>query len=129
MTLEQRLSLAGEVRAAGHNCAQSVLAAFPDVINLPADVTLRLGTALGGGLGLTGSTCGVLVAMALTEGMRTQGSPACKGPAYRAFASLSKEFGAKHGATLCPELKARNCSCDELIRSGITQYHNHLQKS
>ena len=127
LTLDRRLALARETRSKGYNCAQSVLAAFPDIFMLPQETCLRLGTALGGGLGTTGSTCGVLEAMALAEGMRTSGQPADKVAAYASYRSLHDAFMARHGDTLCPGLKARKIPCNELIYSGIEMYHNYIE--
>lgn len=126
LTLEQRLASARETRSKGYNCAQTVLSAFPDIFMLPQDTCLRLGSALGGGLGNTGSTCGVLGAMALAEGMRTQGLPADKAAAYKSYHALHDAFLSIHGDTLCPRLKARGISCNELISSGIELYHKYI---
>ena len=128
LTRQQRLERAKEARAKGYNCAQAVMSAFPDVFTLPDDVTLRLGTALGGGMGMTGGICGVLSAMALAEGMRTKGDPADKTKAYKSFHSLNDEFSKEHGATLCPDLKASGVSCEELIKSGILMYDRYLDE-
>ncbi len=126
MTIDERLQLARSVRAQGYNCAQSVMAAFPDIISLPQDVTLRLGGAFGAGMGATGGICGVLSAMAMAEGMRTQGRPADKVTASKNFHALHDEFRAEHGATLCPDLKALGRPCNELIEEGIRSYHAHI---
>lgn len=128
LTLDRRIALAREVRAKGYNCAQTVISAFPDIFSLPAETSLRLGAALGGGLGATGSTCGVLVALAVAEGMRTQGLPAEKAAAYKSYHSLHDAFLGEHGETLCPRLKARGIACNDLIRSGIELYHNYIAR-
>ena len=119
LTLDRRLALARETRSKGYNCAQSILSAFPDIFMLPQEACLRLGT--------TRSTCGVLVAMALAEGMRTTGMPADKVTAYASYRSLHKAFLDRHGDTLCPALKARKIPCNELIYSGIEMYHNYIE--
>ena len=126
MTIDQRLELAQTVRSQGYNCAQSVMAAFPDVFTLPQEVTLRLGGALGAGMGSTGGVCGVLSAMALAEGMRTQGLPGDKVKAGAGYHKLHDDFLAEHGATSCPALKALSTPCNDLIAAGIRQYHNYL---
>lgn len=128
MTLDQRLDLARQNRAAGLNCAQCVATAFPDIFQLPADSLLRLTIGLGGGMGLSGSTCGALSVMALAEGMRSPGSPAAKAQVYKNFRSLSEQFRERFGSTLCPELKQKGVPCNDLILGAVEIYHNHLQK-
>ena len=129
MTLEERMQAASQVRAKGYNCAQTMLAAFPDILTLPADISLRLGTALGGGIGLTGNICGVVSGMAVLEGMRTDGSPAAKAATYKSVNALHARFAGEHGATLCPDLKARKIPCNDLIQSGIRIYYEHLREN
>ncbi|MDE6243730.1 MAG: C-GCAxxG-C-C family protein [Muribaculaceae bacterium] len=128
LTKEQRLNRASDARAQGYNCAQAVMMAFPDVFTLPSEVTLRLGTALGGGMGMTGGICGALSALALAEGMRTEGEPADKVKAYKSFHALNDAFREQHGSTLCPELKASGVSCEELIKSGILMYDRYINE-
>lgn len=129
MTIDERLRLASEARSKGYNCAQAVMSAFPDIFTLPSDVTLRLGTALGGGMGMTGGICGVLSALALAEGMRTAGKPGDKVAAYESFHAINEDFRRCHGATLCPELKASGVACGQLINSGIRTYDRYLHES
>ena len=73
MTLEERIESARALRAQGYNCAQCVMAVFPEVHGLPQDVALRLSTGLGGGVGGSQNICGVLSSVALLDGSRTQG--------------------------------------------------------
>lgn len=127
LPLERRLELAQQARAAGYNCAQAVMAAFPDVHALPPEIARRLTTAMGGGLGMTGSTCGALTALNLLTGMLTAGQPSDKADAYRAYAFLHKEFAARNeGRTLCPQLKSAGTPCNTLIEQGVEIFHNAL---
>lgn len=128
LTLDERLALARNVRAKGYNCAQTVMAAFPDIFNLPEQTLMQLGSCCGGGMGLTGNICGALTAAALAEGMRYEGLPTEKAAAYGSFRALHDDFRTKHGHVLCPDLKKAGIDCNTLIWSTIEQYHNHLNQ-
>lgn len=125
LSLDRRLALARDTRSRGYNCAQSVIAAFPDIIPLPPDTALKLGTALGAGMGGSGQVCGVLSAIAIAEGMRS-GDPADKATAYRHINDLVSRFSHEHGATACPELKKLATPCNRLIESAVGMYHEFL---
>lgn len=124
-TLEQRLTTAAEWRRKGANCAQAVVMAFPDIIKLPQDVALRLSIGFGGGVGGQGNVCGVISGLTLIEGLHTADS---KAQVYRVVRLLSERFKSVAGSLLCSELKApgKAMPCDELIKQGITIYHNYL---
>ena len=56
----------------GHNCAQSVLAAFSDMTGISERDSFRLGSALGGGLCGRRETCGAVLAMLAVLGSVTE---------------------------------------------------------
>lgn len=131
MTLEERLDKARSLRGQGYNCAQSVCASFPDVMGMPEEDILRLSIGFGGGVGGCGEVCGVLSAMAMLEGMRTQGTPADKRQAYGNTKRLRDTFAGEFGSAVCRELKApgKAVPCNDLIYRGIEMYHAHLEES
>lgn len=119
--LEQRIhNLATENHDQGLNCAESVLDALIrcGVVDLPPE-SLALCTGFGGGIGMTGNTCGALSAAILALGskfgrrdpfgteleirkkeLRTTG--------YRVFNSLVNAFIEQNGSAICREISSRH---------------------
>ncbi len=130
MTLEERIESARALRAQGYNCAQCVMAVFPEVHGLPQDVALRLSTGLGGGVGGSQNICGVLSSVALLDGSRTQGAPADKRAVYGNVSGVVRDFEQRYGTCICRELKApgQTVGCNELIEAGIRMYDDFLKK-
>lgn len=128
MTIEERLEISRALRAKGYNCAQCVMAAFADVHRLPQQTALRLATGLGGGVGGTQNICGVMSAIAMAEGCRTEGLPADKRGVYGNVSGLVRGFEQTFGSSICRDLKAPGAavSCAELIEGGIRSYHAFL---
>lgn len=126
--IEERLEIARGLRQQGYNCAQCVTAAFEDIHRLPRQTALRLATGLGGGVGGTRQICGVVSAMALTDGMLTEGQPADKRNVYGRVSGLAGEFERQFGSCVCAELKKPGAavSCSTLIENGIRLYHDFL---
>lgn len=46
--------------ANGHNCAQSVVASFTDLLDIEEEVALRMSSGFGGGMGRLQETCGAV---------------------------------------------------------------------
>lgn len=130
MTLDERIKIANDYRSKGYNCAQSVAIAFNDILNLPEDTITRLSIGFGGGFGGQGEVCGVISAMTMIEGFRSNGQPNDKKVSYQAVRKLSDEFKASNDSIICRELKQTTPPkpCDELILKGIELLHNHINK-
>lgn len=128
MTYEERLALAMEGRRKGYNCSQAVVTAFPDVLNLPQDVALRLTCGFGSGLGGLQKVCGVLTAMAMLEGLETDDGIAGKAGVYKVVRSFGEQFRQACGALDCRDLKdpSSPAACNEIIAQGIRIYHDYL---
>ena len=55
----------------GYNCAQAVLMAFQDVIEMPDKVAmLKVSEGFGGGMGTTYGTCGALSGAIMLAGLK-----------------------------------------------------------
>lgn len=128
ISLQQRRAIAAEGRRNGYNCTQAVAAAFPDVMQLPSDVVLRLSTGFGGGFGGMQKVCGVMSAMTMLEGFRHTDGVKGKAEVYKAVRNLGDRFRNACGSLDCAELKKPGAaiSCNEIIDRGIEIYHNHL---
>lgn len=92
----------------GYNCAQSVICALAQAINLDEDSAFILAEGFGAGMGGMTETCGAIsgAVMALGQvestGRQQVGS---KAKTYRLSRKLSARFGKKNGSTVCRELK------------------------
>ncbi len=54
----------------GNNCAQAILAAFAESVNINSDIALKIGAGLGGGVGRKQHVCGAVNAGAIILGIR-----------------------------------------------------------
>lgn len=126
MTLEERIAKAMELRRQGYCCSQSVLMAFDDLTELDDDTAASISMGLGGGVGGMKEICGVVTAMALTQGMIERRRPQEKGLLYASVRELADRFREDNdGRILCRDLKYPGAlrPCNELIADGIRLLH------
>lgn len=130
MTLEERKELANDLRKKGYNCSQCVAMAFEDIHNIPAETMAKIAIGLGGGVGGQGEVCGVISAMALVEGFKTDGAPTDKILAYQEVKRMADEFCKHNNSIICRKLKSATPPrpCNDLIIDGIEILHNHLNQ-
>lgn len=116
----ERKELAVELKHNGHNCAQAVLCAFEDELQMSKDDLKKMGSAFGVGMGCMEGTCGALIAAQMVMGLKKyEGAPV-----LRDAAGILKEFENKCGATICKDLKGRDtgvviCECDDCVRHAV----------
>lgn len=84
-----------------YNCAQSVVCAFADDVNLDVETLERLSSAFGTGFGCTRGTCGALAGAGIIAGLKIGDRVKSRA----AMKEIFEEFEAKNGATVCRELK------------------------
>lgn len=127
-TFEERKEMAMEYRKQGFNCAQSVVAAFPDILHLPMDIALKLTCGLGSGYGGLGKMCGVMSAMTLLEGVRFEDSLMQRAGVYKVVRNLSHDFKNAFGSLECKDIKETEpvVPCNEVITEGIRIYHEYI---
>ena len=87
MTKRERCEKAAAYHATTLNCAQSVLAAFSDVIGMTEDQCCALGSAFGGGLRY-GGVCGTVSAAAMILGILYPHTPGGQAARHRADPGL-----------------------------------------
>ena len=92
----------------GYNCAQAVLDAFRDEASLDEDLTLKIATGLGAGMGRKQEVCGAVTGGILVLGLRhgrgSRDDQAVTVATYARVRELMDRFAAKHGSCLCREL-------------------------
>ncbi len=128
LTYDQRVEMAMEGRRKGYNCAQALVAAFPDVLQLPLDVALRLSCGFGSGFGGMKKVCGVMSGMTILEGFRAEDGLMGKAGVYKVVRELGNDFYEACGSLECQELKTPGAqmSCNDIIAKGIELYHDYL---
>lgn len=92
----------------GYNCAQAVLLAFHEELDLDKDTAARMASSFGGGMGRLREVCGAVSGMFLAAGMLygytdpkdTDGKKA----QYQRVQALAKDFSDKNGSIVCREL-------------------------
>lgn len=93
--------------ADGCNCAQSVLVAYADVMNLTREQALRLAAGFGGGMGRLRRDCGaytaaVMLVCAMEEGASE--APENRARLYTRVQRLYGDFVARLGTVNCAKL-------------------------
>lgn len=105
----ERCKKAVEYHRAGYNCAQSVLAAFTDLIGTPERQLMDLAGGFGGGAG-TGELCGAVSGAVMVLGLLTPGDPADPVGSKKRTVELSKKFQKRFGAIF------EAVRCEELLK-------------
>ena len=105
---EERIALAADLHKQGHNCCQSVVAAFGDLYGFDREQSLKMSAAFGGGIGRMKETCGAALGLFMLAGLET-GTTLPKDPEgqKRTFAlvqELAHEFVKRNGALRCADL-------------------------
>lgn len=96
--------------AEGYNCAQSVVVAFTDVLNLSEETTLKLAAGFGGGMGRLQQTCGAITGAFMVIGylkgnyQQDGESEQSRKITNRLIQDFSRIFTQKHGSINCKSL-------------------------
>jgi C_GCAxxG_C_C family probable redox protein len=102
----------------GANCAQAMLSTYGPALGLDADVAMRIGAPLGGGLARLGRTCGAvtgaIILIGLLHSRARASSSNGRHSVYDVAATFVQEFEARSGSTLCREL----LGCDLATEAG-----------
>jgi len=94
----------------GMNCAQAVFVAFSDVTGLDEELSARLASSFGGGMGRMREVCGAVSAMFMVAGIRYGYDPAGgaddseKAAHYKRIQALAEEFRKEHETIICRDL-------------------------
>lgn len=105
---KRRAEMAMDNFKEGYNCAQSVILAFSDLINIERNDLLRLASPFGGGIGRMREVCGAVSGMIMVEGILLgYSSPDAtdeKKVVYSRTRSLAEEYIQQNGSIICREL-------------------------
>ena len=99
---------AAELFLNGYNCAQAVAVAFSDLTGLDEQLSARLASSFGGGMGRMREVCGAVSGMLMVAGILygydTPGDDAAKKAHYTLVQTLAREFREKNGSIVCREI-------------------------
>ena len=115
-----RKEQAVDLKHNGSNCAQAVLLAYKDILDLDEKTLKQLGSGFGIGMGNMEATCGALVAANMILGLKNDGSMAT----IKKSKVLSERFKELSKDTICKRLKGIDTGvvltpCDDCIRNAI----------
>ncbi len=100
--METRKNLAAEKkRCNSHNCAQSVVCTYCDLVGLPEQTALDIAGAYGTGMGNMEGTCGALVGAGMVLGLATRD----RNTSRAHMKEIMTWFQERNGATQCKLLK------------------------
>lgn len=109
----------------GYNCAQSVLLAFADRVNLPEETALKLASSFGGGMGRLREVCGAVSSMfmiaGLLQGYTTPNDDKIKGEHYTRIQKLGNLFKEKCDSIICRDILGLSEGADEPTPSKRTE--------
>jgi C_GCAxxG_C_C family probable redox protein len=110
-----------ELFAQGYNCAQSVFAAFGPKFGLERSECLIIASALGGGIGRQGDTCGAvagaLMILGLECGNVVAEDPAAKAQAYARGQEFIDAFKERNSTIICRELLGLDMSDPDTFKT------------
>ncbi len=92
----------------GYNCAQSVFAAFADIMDMDEKQALKISSSFGGGMGRMREVCGtcsaIFMVLGALEGYTEPNNSEIKSRHYEKVQKLAAKFKEKHGTIICREL-------------------------
>ena len=106
--LNKRVEQAVENFKSGYNCSQSVFSAFADLYGISKDMSLRLTSSFGGGIGhmrqTCGAACGMFILTGLEEGTVIPKDIEGKNKINKLVQDLAAVFKQQNGSINCGEL-------------------------
>lgn len=105
---EARTEYALSLFKSGYNCAQSVFAAYADLLGMDTETALKMSSAMGGGIGRMREVCGTVSAMAMLAGLKEGNADPeneeAKEHIYALVRRMSALFKEQQGTIICREL-------------------------
>ena len=126
--MEERVKQIKEKHKKGYNCAQIVLCAYSDLLEMDEETLFRIAEGFGAGMGGMMETCGAVTAMFMAAELKNSSGDlsACntKPQTMKLVRELAKEFRDKNQSIICRELKGVETGkmlrdCDGCIEDAI----------
>lgn len=105
--MKKHYEKAVELFLSGRNCAQAVLCAYADELDIDFETLLKISSSFGGGMGKLREVCGAVSAMFMVAGLKrgyTSFSDEDKQKHYTLIQELGHKFQEEHGSIVCREL-------------------------
>ena len=102
------------------NCAQAVLGAYAEELEIAPELTCRIACGFGGGMrraDTCGAVTGALMVIGLRHGPAQCGDQEGKDRTCRLAAEFQQRFASRHGSTICRDL----LECDVSTEAGHQQ--------
>ena len=112
--------LAGQYFKEGYNCAEAILRAFRDTLQLDlSDDAIKMAAGFGGGIGHAGCVCGALASSVMILGTMEGriSSSESRDAMYESAAEFHRRFAEKFGATCCRSLNPHPFETKEHLRN------------
>ncbi len=110
-------SAAANIASGKMNCSQSVLTAFAEEQGLQRDMAVKLALGFGGGMGITGRTCGAVTGAYMVIGIKykyqMEISQENKTRVYQLIKEFDRQFSQINGSTVCQKLLGYDLSTTE----------------
>ena len=117
---------AAELFLNGYNCAQAVAVAFSDITGLDEQLSARLASSFGGGMGrmreVCGAVSGMLMVVGVLYGYDTPGDDGAKKAQYTLVQSLAEQFRQENGSIICREI-LKNPPSDPIPSARTPDYY------
>jgi C_GCAxxG_C_C family probable redox protein len=108
--------------SSGLNCAQSVLTAYTDKLDIEKSLAINISCGFGGGMGRLQETCGAVtgafMVLSIYNGRKYAENGVKKIMTYSMVQEFNRKFVARHGTSNCKAL----LNCDLTTEEGLL-YH------
>jgi C_GCAxxG_C_C family probable redox protein len=125
-TIKKRSDMAAEAFGRKYNCAQSVILAFPELIEGQEETVLKQSFGFGGGMGRLQEVCGALTGAYMVIGLwRGSETPDASRKDFinKSIQGITEEFRSKWGSIYCRDLLGLDLNTEE-----GQELHNSLQQ-
>lgn len=103
-----RAEQAAQLFLQGYNCAQAVAVAFSDLTGLSPELSAKMASSFGGGMGrmreVCGAVSGMLLVTSLLYGYDQPENDQGKKELYKLVQNLAEQFRQQNGSIICREL-------------------------
>ena len=103
----------------GYNCSQSVFGAFCEECGMDFEISLKLSSSFGGGMGRLREVCGAVSGMFMVVGMKygytDPKDNLSKAEHYKRIQELAEQFKEKNGSLVCRDLLGLSTKSESYI--------------
>ncbi len=122
---EERAARAAELFREGYNCAQSVVLAYADIVEVEPELLATISASFGGGMGRLREVCGAVSGMSMLAGFispcPTADNPTAKRENYALVQDFAEQFRLQNGNIVCRKLLGLDCGREEPTPSPRTE--------